>query len=75
MNTVALKAAPASRLARFWQIVRREASRAVALHVESCGMMAELYRRSATKPNLPGVPLRTQIRSRSTAASGCDTRR
>ncbi|GCB02548.1 hypothetical protein [Ralstonia sp. SET104] len=39
-------AAPASRFARFWQIVRREASRAVALHVESCGMMAELYRRS-----------------------------
>jgi post-segregation antitoxin (ccd killing protein) len=46
MNTVALKAAPASRFARFWQIVRREASRAVALHVESCGMMAEVYRRS-----------------------------
>ncbi len=46
MNTVALNAAPASRFARFWQIVRREAARAVALHVESCGMMAELYRRS-----------------------------
>jgi len=45
MNTVALNAAPASRFARFWQIVRREAARAVALHVESCGMMAEFYRR------------------------------
>ncbi|MEV8472309.1 hypothetical protein [Ralstonia sp. UNC404CL21Col] len=46
MNTVALKAARTSRFVRFWQIVRREARRAVALHVESCGMMAELYRRS-----------------------------
>lgn len=46
MKAVALNAAPASRLARFWQILRREATRAVALHVESCGMMAELYRRS-----------------------------
>lgn len=46
MNTATLTAAPASRFARFWQIVRREASRAIALHVESCGMMAELYRRS-----------------------------
>jgi len=46
MNTAAINAAPASRFARFWEIVRREASRAVALHVESCGMMAELYRRS-----------------------------
>ncbi|MCO5400606.1 hypothetical protein [Ralstonia soli] len=46
MNTVALNAAPVSRFARFWQVVRREASRAIALHVESCGMMAELYRRS-----------------------------
>jgi len=46
MEAAALNAAPASRFARFWQILRREASRAIALHVESCGMMAELYRRS-----------------------------
>ena len=49
MKAVALNAtpaAPASRLGRVWQIVRREATRAVMLHVEACGMMAELYRRS-----------------------------
>ncbi|CAG2131171.1 MULTISPECIES: hypothetical protein [Ralstonia] len=46
MKAAVLNAAPTSRFARFWQIVRREAARAVALHVESCGMMAELYRRS-----------------------------
>jgi len=39
-------AAPASRFGRFWQTVRREAARALVLHVEACGMMTELYRRS-----------------------------
>lgn len=46
MEAIALNAAPTSRLGRLWQIVRREAKRAVMLHVEACGMMAELYRRS-----------------------------
>lgn len=46
MEAAALNAAPTSRFARFWQVLRREATRAVVLHVESCGMMAELYRRS-----------------------------
>lgn len=45
MNTIALNAAPASRFARFWQAVRRETARAFILHVESCGMMAEMFHR------------------------------
>ncbi len=44
LNTAA--AAATSRFARFWQAVRREAKRALVLHVEASGMMTELYRRS-----------------------------
>ncbi|WP_247317098.1 hypothetical protein [Ralstonia pseudosolanacearum] len=43
MKALALRVSPAS---RFWQIVRREAKRALKLHVEACGRMAELYQRS-----------------------------
>ncbi|MHA6907929.1 hypothetical protein ACQUJS_05755 [Ralstonia pseudosolanacearum] len=46
MKALALRVSPASRFSRFWQIVRREAKRALKLHVEACGRMAELYERS-----------------------------
>lgn len=46
MKALALRVSPASRFSRFWQIVRREAKRALKLHVEACGRMAELYQRS-----------------------------
>ncbi|BEU73667.1 hypothetical protein ACKZDW_03850 (plasmid) [Ralstonia syzygii subsp. celebesensis] len=46
MKALAIHVSPASRFGRFWQIVRREAKRALVLHVEACGMMAELYQRS-----------------------------
>jgi hypothetical protein len=46
MKAIALHTAPVSRLSHVWQIVRREAKRALMLHIEPCGAMAELYRRS-----------------------------
>ncbi len=46
MKALAVQVPPVSRFGRFWQIVRREAKRALMLHVEACGRMAELYQRS-----------------------------
>ncbi|MEF9405123.1 MULTISPECIES: hypothetical protein [Ralstonia solanacearum species complex] len=46
MKSLALHVAPTSRFGRAWQIVRREAKRALMLHIQACGMMAELYQRS-----------------------------